>query len=149
MTSYRLVAVGTDGSTSADLAVTRAAEVASASGADLLIVCAYRPEPTETVHEAEEVLGEDAFNVIGSSPAQETLLRAHDAIRELGVPAVHTFAVEGDAVDALVGAVEQRAADVVVVGNRGLNSLAGRLLGSVPSGVSRRSPTDVLIVHTT
>jgi nucleotide-binding universal stress UspA family protein len=36
----------------------------------------------------------------------------------------------------------------MVVGNVGLNSVAGRLLGSVPSEVSRRARTDVLIVHT-
>jgi nucleotide-binding universal stress UspA family protein len=38
---------------------------------------------------------------------------------------------------------------LLVVGNVGLNSVAGRLLGSVPSEVSRKSKTDVLIVHTT
>jgi hypothetical protein len=38
---------------------------------------------------------------------------------------------------------------MLVVGNRGLSSVAGRLLGSVPSEVSRRAKTDVLIVHTT
>ena len=40
-------------------------------------------------------------------------------------------------------------ADLVVVGNQGLNTLRGRLLGSVPAGVSRRARADVLIVHTT
>ncbi|GAA4736929.1 universal stress protein [Actinomycetospora chibensis] len=147
--TYQLVAVGTDGSSSAERAVSRAAEVAASSGARLLIVCAYRPEGRDTVHEAEEGLGEDAFNVVGSSPAQETLSRARDAIREHGVTGIDTVAAEGDPIDVLVRAVEDQDADVVVVGNRGLNSLAGRILGSVPSGVSRRSPTDVLIVHTT
>jgi nucleotide-binding universal stress UspA family protein len=36
----------------------------------------------------------------------------------------------------------------VVVGNKGLAGFAGRLLGSVPQAVSRRSRADVLIVHT-
>ena len=40
-------------------------------------------------------------------------------------------------------------ADLLVVGNRGLNSIAGRLLGSVPADVARKSACDVLIVHTT
>jgi len=40
-------------------------------------------------------------------------------------------------------------ADLLVVGNRGLNTLSGRILGSVPSDVARRSGVDVLIVHTT
>jgi nucleotide-binding universal stress UspA family protein len=52
-------------------------------------------------------------------------------------------------VKAICDKVELHHADLVVVGNKGLASFAGRLLGSVPAEVSRRSPTDVLIVHTT
>ena len=44
---------------------------------------------------------------------------------------------------------EEVHADLLVVGNIGLSSVAGRLLGAVPSEVSRRAKTDVLIVHTT
>ena len=39
--------------------------------------------------------------------------------------------------------------DLLVVGNRGLDSLKGRLMGSVPADVTRRSSVDVLVVHTT
>ncbi|MCD2194574.1 universal stress protein [Actinomycetospora endophytica] len=148
MSSYTRVAVGTDGSESAGRAVGRAARVAAASGATLLIVCAYRPEGRDTVHEATAALGDDAFNVVGSSPAQSTLSRAEDEARRAGVSSVETVAVEGEPVETLVDVVNAREADVVVIGNRGLNSLSGRLLGSVPSGVSRRAPVDVLIVHT-
>jgi nucleotide-binding universal stress UspA family protein len=35
------------------------------------------------------------------------------------------------------------------MGTRGINTLSGRLLGSVPSDVTQRAPCDVLIVHTT
>ena len=48
----------------------------------------------------------------------------------------------------LLQVAEERAADLVVVGNRGINTRLGRLLGSVPSVVSQRAPRDVLIVHT-
>jgi nucleotide-binding universal stress UspA family protein len=149
VSSYVRVAVGTDGSTTATRAVERAAEVAAISGAALLIVCAYHPENRETVHEAEQAMGEDAFNVVGSSPALETLSRAQDRIRDTGVSSVETVAVQGDPVESLVDIAQSREADLVVTGNRGLGTLTGRLLGSVPSGVSRRSHVDVLIVHTT
>jgi nucleotide-binding universal stress UspA family protein len=46
-------------------------------------------------------------------------------------------------------AVRDVGADLLVVGNRGLNTLSGRLLGSVPSDVARRAGIDVLIAHTT
>ncbi len=39
-------------------------------------------------------------------------------------------------------------ANLIVVGNRGLNSLAGRLLGSVPANISHRATCDVLIAYT-
>jgi nucleotide-binding universal stress UspA family protein len=57
-------------------------------------------------------------------------------------------AVVGAPVDSLLALVDEVEADLLVVGNRGLNTLAGRLLGSVPSDVARKSRTDVLIVHT-
>jgi nucleotide-binding universal stress UspA family protein len=52
-------------------------------------------------------------------------------------------------VDVLVALVEGHKVDLCIIGNRGLNSLAGRLLGSVPANISHRAACDVLIVHTT
>jgi nucleotide-binding universal stress UspA family protein len=57
--------------------------------------------------------------------------------------------IVGPPVDALVGLAEEVDADLLVVGNVGLSTIAGRLLGSVPANVSRRAKVDVLIVHTT
>ena len=51
--------------------------------------------------------------------------------------------------DALVHLAESEKADLLVVGNVGLSTIAGRLLGSVPANVSRKAKVDVLIVHTT
>jgi nucleotide-binding universal stress UspA family protein len=39
-------------------------------------------------------------------------------------------------------------ADLLVVGDVGLDTAAGRLLGSVPAEVARRAKVDILIVHT-
>jgi nucleotide-binding universal stress UspA family protein len=61
---------------------------------------------------------------------------------------VRTLAVEGPPVPVLDRAVAEWGADLLVVGNVGLNTLAGRLLGSVPRSVARRAGVDVLIVHT-
>ena len=62
---------------------------------------------------------------------------------------VEERAVEGAPVEALVDLANEVGADLLVVGNVGLNTIAGRLLGSVPANVARKSKTDVLIVHTT
>jgi nucleotide-binding universal stress UspA family protein len=56
--------------------------------------------------------------------------------------------IVGEPVESLLGLVKETEADLLMVGNRGLNTLAGRLLGSVPSDVARKSRSDVLIVHT-
>jgi len=57
--------------------------------------------------------------------------------------------VQGKPVDVLRDVAEARKADLLVVGSVGLNTLAGRILGSVPADVARRAGIDVLIVHTT
>ncbi|MDN5931818.1 MAG: universal stress protein, partial [Pseudonocardia sp.] len=59
------------------------------------------------------------------------------------------IAADGPPADVLRRAADDAKADLLVVGNRGLNTLSGRILGSVPSDVARRSGVDVLIVHTT
>ena len=149
MSGYTTVLVGTDGSESSFRAVDRAAAVARDAGATLLMVCAYRPMSAREVQEVQDALGGETYQVSGSTPAEGVLRDAADRARSAGAKAVEVLAVEGDAVDELVSVVEQRDVDLVVIGNRGLNSLAGRLLGSVPTNISHRAGCDVLIVHTT
>ncbi|MDQ3612250.1 MAG: universal stress protein [Actinomycetota bacterium] len=149
MSSYTTVLAGTDGSESSFRAVDRAADVARDAGAKLLLACAYRPMSAREVQDAQDVLGGEAYKVSGSTPAEDVLRDAADRARSSGLSDIETVAVEGDPVDELVRVADQRGVDLVVVGNRGLNSLAGRLLGSVPANISHRASCDVLIVHTT
>ena len=147
MSSYTRVLVGTDGSETSYRAVDRAAAIAKEAGAQLVIVTAYRPLSQREQEEAAQQLGAESYKVIGSHPAEDVLREACSRLdRDIDVD---TVAVEGDPVDALIRTANDRKADLLVVGNRGLNSLTGRLLGSVPSVVTHRSPCDVLIVATT
>ncbi len=66
----------------------------------------------------------------------------------MGADNVQTIAVKGAPIKVLDDAVSSLGADLVVVGNVGLNTMTGRILGSVPQSVARRSGVDVLIVHT-
>ena len=147
MSSYARVVVGTDGSETSYKAVDKAAEIARDSGAQLVLVTAYRPLSQREREEAAQALGAESYKVIGSHPAEDVLREALTRIP--GGVDVETVAVEGDPVDVLVKTAAERKADLLVVGNRGLNSLAGRLLGSVPSVVTHRAQCDVLIVATT
>jgi nucleotide-binding universal stress UspA family protein len=148
MGAYETVLVGTDGSESSYRAVDRAAEIARDAAARLVIVCAYTPASRREVAQAEDVLRDEAYAVVGSAPAEETLRTASDRAAAKGASAVERVAVEGEPVKSLLSMLEKYQAGLLVVGNRGLNTLAGRLLGSVPADVSRRAACDVLIVHT-
>ena len=147
--SYRTVLVGTDGSDTSFRAVDRAAALAADAGARLLIVSAYQPVDEASLGREKDVLGAESYQLVGSAPAEDNLSRARDRARRAGQAEVETFAVEGDPVDVLRKLAEEHQVDLIVVGNRGLNRLGGRILGSVPADVARRAAVDVLIVHTT
>jgi nucleotide-binding universal stress UspA family protein len=148
MSSYRTVIVGTDGSPPSLRAVERAAEVARDSSAQLVVVCAYYPSSEKEVAEAQDALGEEAFQVVGSAPAEDSLRQAADLARAAGSTDVKTVAVVGAPITTLLETAERRSAELLVVGSRGLNTLKGRILGSVPSEVARRADCDVLVVRT-
>lgn len=150
VSAYRTVVVGTDGSESSLRAVARAGALAGACGATLVVACAHLPTEVDEreLSRARDVLRDEAYQVVGSHPAEDTVRQAGDAARAAGAGEVRTVAVVGSPVEAL-DVVRREAADLLVVGNRGLNSVKGRLLGSVPADATRRSDCDVLVVHTT
>lgn len=135
--SYQSVLVGTDGSDSSYRAVDRAAELARDSSARLLIACAYRPMGGRQREQVGDALGDLAYKVAGSHPAEDILIDARARAERLGVTNVVTEAVEGDPVDALIGLADSRAADVIVVGNAGSTASRAACWGRYP----RTSPT--------
>jgi nucleotide-binding universal stress UspA family protein len=149
VSTYGTILVGTDGSESSYRAVERAAHVAADTGAKLLIASAYVEMSGREQKRAAEALGEESYKVMGSHPAEDILREGTDLAKKAGAKDVDTTCKPGDPVDVLVALVEEHGVDLCVVGNRGLNSLAGRLLGSVPANISHRAACDVLIVHTT
>jgi nucleotide-binding universal stress UspA family protein len=149
MAAYQTIVVGTDGSDSSYRAVDRAAAVAADSDATLVIACAYQPASQREVEHAQDELGSEAYQVVGSAPAEDTVRTASERAARAGATKIDTVIVVGDPVPTLTALVKDRSADLLVVGNRGLNTLAGRILGSVPAEVARKSRVDVLIVHTT
>ena len=141
---YQKIVVGTDGSKSSMLAVERAARIAAAFDATLIIGCAYY----ENKEEASKTLRQDSVTILGDDKAQQNLDSASDAARAAGAQHIETAIRPGTPVQALMSIVNDNSADLLVVGNRGINSLTGRLLGSVPADVARQSDCDVMIVHT-
>jgi nucleotide-binding universal stress UspA family protein len=146
MSAYRTVVVGTDGSDSSLRAVERAATIAGPD-AKLIIASAYLPQHQDG--RAADVLKEESYKVSGTAPIYAILQDAKERAHKAGAKNVEERPIVGAPVDALVTLAEDVEADLLVVGNVGLSTIAGRLLGSVPANVSRRAKVDVLIVHTT
>jgi nucleotide-binding universal stress UspA family protein len=151
MSAYQTVLVGTDGSESSLRAVDRAAAIAAEHGAKLVVATAHLPVPVEKGRYAippGSDHGQD-YRTVGEAPFYAILQNARERAHQAGARNVEEKPVVGAPINALVHLAEEIAADLLVVGNVGLSSVAGRLLGSVPSEVSRRARTDVLIVYTT
>lgn len=146
MAAYQTIVVGTDGSETSFGAVDRAGALAADADATLVVVTAYRAEQPDARH--SDALGREAYQLVGSAPAEDVVRRARDRAVAAGAGKVETLAVQGRPAAVLREVAAQYGADLLVVGNVGLNTLAGRILGSVPAEVARRSGVDVLIVHT-
>ncbi|OBA59405.1 universal stress protein [Mycobacterium sp. 1100029.7] len=150
MSAYQTVVVGTDGSDSSLRAVERAAAIAADHGAKLIVATAHGPVPEERGRYAippGSDHGQD-YRTVGEAPYYAILQTAKERAHQAGAKNVEEKSVVGAPITALVQLAEEASADLLVVGNVGLASVAGRLLGSVPSEVSRKAKTDVLIVHT-
>ncbi|MCV7444166.1 universal stress protein [Mycobacterium paraense] len=151
MSAYQTVVVGTDGSDSSLRAVERAAAIAAEHGAKLIVATAHLPVPVEKGRYAippGSDHGQD-YRTVGEAPFYAILQNARERAHQAGARDVEEKPIVGPPINALVQLAEEIRADLLVVGNVGLSSVAGRLLGSVPSEVSRRAKTDVLIVYTT
>jgi nucleotide-binding universal stress UspA family protein len=147
MSAYQTVVVGTDGSDSSLRAVDRAGVVAAESNAKLIIATGYLPKPDD--ERAADVLGDEGYKVRGRAPIYAILREARDRAKAAGAKNIEERPIQDAPVDALVDLAEEVEADLLVVGNVGLGTVLGRVFGSIPANVSRRSKTDVLIVHTT
>jgi nucleotide-binding universal stress UspA family protein len=147
MSGYKTVLVGTDGSDSSLRAVDRAGALASGPDAKVIVATAYFPSHDDS--RAADVLKDEGYMLAGNAPIYAILREAKDRAKAAGAANVEEKAIVGAPVDALVDLAEESDVDLLVVGNVGLSTIAGRLLGSVPANVARRAKVDVLIVHTT
>jgi nucleotide-binding universal stress UspA family protein len=155
--AYQTIVVGTDGSESSLRAVDRAAAIAADHGAKLIVATAHLHAPEDHggpgvppgEHPGTPYGLKEGYRVVGDAPFYAILQDARERAHKAGAKNVEEKPILGDPIHVLVHLAEEVHADLLVVGNVGLNSVVGRLLGSVPSEVSRRSKTDVLIVHTT
>jgi nucleotide-binding universal stress UspA family protein len=146
---FQTIVVGTDGSETAGQAVREAIELANAVGASIDLVSAYEPVSSERLREeARQAPGDMQWMINPREDVEATLEEACERIQEAGV-SVTSYAREGDPADAILDVAEERNADLIVVGNKGMTGAKRFLLGSVPNKVSHHAPCSVLIIRTT
>jgi nucleotide-binding universal stress UspA family protein len=146
---FQTIVVGTDGSETARKAVREAVGLAKSVGATVGIVSAYEPVSSQRLREESRQAPQDTqWSINAREDVDATLEEAAEDVKDAGVD-VETFAREGDPADAILDVAEERGADLIVVGNKGMTAAKRFLLGSVPNKVSHHAPCSVLIVRTT
>jgi len=141
------IVVGTDGSVTAERAVHKAAALAKAVGADLIIISAFNNRAPAGV--AAAGISIDSSWVAAAQGSAETVAKeAAEKATAMGVTSVSYQAVAGEPSEALIHVTQEQNADLLVVGSKGMQSTARFLLGPIANKVSRKVDCDLLIVET-
>ena len=140
------IAVGTDGSETASKAVDFALGLAEKFGSRLVVASSYRPVSEDKVRkEQRDAPADIQWSINPQEEVTAALKAVEEKAKERGVETT-SEAREGDPADVLCDIAESHGADLLVVGNRGMQR---RVLGSVPNSVSHKAPCSVVIVKTT
>lgn len=147
MHTYQTIVVGTDGSDTSLVAVRHAASMARAYEATLVIVCAFYSNSGSLLNSPNRDVS--TLPVVSDNRAEEYLREAERVALEEEADDIKLERRSGTPVNALLAAVEEHSAGAIVIGNKGMNSLTGRVFGNIPTEVARRSSCDVVLVKTT
>ncbi len=139
---FQRILVGADNSATALRAVGAAIDLASALGAKLHIVTAYKPESVRIPHLPAE------FQYAATVHPADALLAELGSLARGANVETEFHAATGEPAEAIVRVATRIGADLIVVGNKGMRG-AKRVLGSVPNSIAHQSPCAVLIVDTT
>jgi nucleotide-binding universal stress UspA family protein len=142
----RTVAVGTDGSGTADKAVEFALEMAARYEAQIVFISAYVPVPGSRLQREAREVPEDVQWTVNPAAEVDATLRDCEERAEVKGLRWASEAREGEPAKILVELAASNDADVLVIGNKGMQR---KVLGSVPNSVSHNAPCSVLIVKTT
>jgi nucleotide-binding universal stress UspA family protein len=139
---FKVIVVGADSSLTSRRAVEAAAELAALSGAALHIVTGYDTKRLDDKSLPSE------FKSMSRDGEADAILQIHSFIaKEKGIePTMHKGS--GDPADVIVKTADQVGADLIVVGNRGMQGVR-RVLGSVPNSVAHSANCSVAIIDTT
>ncbi len=145
MDTPQRIAVGSDGSRTANRAVEVAAGLALAFDVPLLVVTAWRRD-TDDPRSKEEAAGSTEWH--GEAQwAQQVVADAAGVARRTGVEDVRTYTPVGSPGQAMENLAAQEPGTLIVVGTVGLDSGTERLLGNIPHHLTHHAPGDLLLVR--
>jgi nucleotide-binding universal stress UspA family protein len=141
------VAVGTDGSETAGIAVAAALDLAERFGATLLVLsaCTGQPGGSSMPRLSGGVSSDLGWASNDAKQAESILADVEERASGRGVQCKSDFA-QGDPAEVLVHLADKHEASVLVVGNKGMHR---RVLGSVPNTVTHKASCSVYVVKTT
>ncbi|AIJ33482.1 universal stress protein [Corynebacterium imitans] len=146
MHSYNSIAVGTDGSPTSLVAVRAAASLARVYDAQLTVICAHYTASGSMLNSTNAELSK--IDIVTETGSQEILARARAIAEEEQAPRINVVSKAGQPANVLLESVAEYEVDLLVVGNKGMRSLAGRLFGNIPGNVAKKAPVDVMLVDT-
>ena len=146
MHSYNSIAVGTDGSPTSLVAVRAAASLARVYDAQLTVICAHYTASGSMLNSTNAELSK--IDIVTETGSQEILARARAIAEEEQAPRINVMSKAGQPANVLLESVAEYEVDLLVVGNKGMRSLAGRLFGNIPGNVAKKAPVDVMLVDT-
>jgi nucleotide-binding universal stress UspA family protein len=144
---FENIVVGTDGSDTAAMAVTVAADLARQHNSVLHLVNAYKvPSGGVAVVGAGSMAVADPLLTSASLKEASQKVLA-EAAKLAGGAKVETHAVVGQPADVVITVAHEVGADLIVVGSKGMKG-ARRMIGSVPNTVAHNAPCHVLVAKT-
>lgn len=139
------VAVGTDGSATADRAVEAALDLAERWDAKVVFISAYKPiDDARLRREMRDAPPQHHWRINPTEDVDATLRDAEERATSRGLRWA-SEATEGDPADVILRMADKHSADVIVIGNVGMER---RVLGSVPNTITHKAPCSVFVVKT-
>ena|SRR5262245_26287129 len=137
---FKRIMAAIDGSAHSNRAIDHAADLASKYGAELILLYVMAsPASAHVPPELHDVLRVAHLKVtkvdILRRVAEDLLQEGEKRARQSEPRIVRTLIGEGDVADSIVGHAKNESVDLIVMGRRGLGSLASILLGSVSQKV--------------
>lgn len=139
------ILVATDGSEGAGHAVDYAARWAKSAGSKLLIVNIIGNLPERLLRSFTHAQHAWLDELLGSLSA-EILARARERALSAGVGAIELDSRSGETAPTIISIAQEKGAEAIVVGRRGVGQVTGLMLGSVSQKLVSLAPLPVTVV---